>query len=83
TPASVRFLGRRVYVAMALMLISPPAGSAARDVAVRAVPLPEVVIEALKQALLPLWGGDAAVVRPEGEVFCRAKVSSRCNIGVA
>jgi hypothetical protein len=29
TPVSVRFLGRRVYVAMALMLVSPPAGSAA------------------------------------------------------
>jgi hypothetical protein len=29
TPASVRFLGRRLYVAMALMLVSPPAGSAA------------------------------------------------------
>lgn len=30
TPASVRFLGRRVYVAVALMLMSSPAGSAAR-----------------------------------------------------
>ncbi len=30
TPASVRFLGRRVYVAVALMLISPRAGYAAR-----------------------------------------------------
>lgn len=29
TPASVRFLGRRVYVAVALMLISPPGGCAA------------------------------------------------------
>jgi hypothetical protein len=29
TPASVRFLGRRVYVAVMLMLVSPPAGSAA------------------------------------------------------
>jgi len=29
TPASVRFLGRRVYVAVTLMLVSPPAGSAA------------------------------------------------------
>lgn len=29
TPESVRFLGRRVYVAMALMLLCPPAGSAA------------------------------------------------------
>ena len=29
TPVSVRFLGRRVYVAVMLMLISPPAGSAA------------------------------------------------------
>ncbi|MGH8269805.1 MAG: hypothetical protein ACRES1_07045 [Steroidobacteraceae bacterium] len=29
----MRFLGRRVYVAMALMLISPPAGSAARALA--------------------------------------------------
>ena len=29
TPASVRFLGRRVYVAVALMLLSPPAGSTA------------------------------------------------------
>ncbi len=30
TPASVRFLGRRVYVAVMLMLASPPAGSARR-----------------------------------------------------
>ena len=30
TPASVRFFGRRVYVAVALMLASPPAGCAAR-----------------------------------------------------
>ena len=30
TPASVRFFGRRVYVAVALMLVSPPAGYAAR-----------------------------------------------------
>ena len=30
TPASVRFLGRRVYVAVALMLLSPPVGCAAR-----------------------------------------------------
>lgn len=29
TPESVRFLGRRVYVAMALMLLCPPGGSAA------------------------------------------------------
>ncbi len=29
TPASVRFLGRRVYVAVMLMLISPPVGRAA------------------------------------------------------
>ena len=29
TPDSVRFLGRRVYVAVALMLLAPPAGSAA------------------------------------------------------
>jgi hypothetical protein len=29
TPASVRFLSRRIYVAVALMLVSPPAGSAA------------------------------------------------------
>lgn len=29
TPTSVRFFGRRVYVAVALMLISPPAGSSA------------------------------------------------------
>ncbi len=28
TPASVRFLGRRVYVAVKLMLLSPPAGHA-------------------------------------------------------
>ena len=33
TPASVRFLARRVYVAVALMLISPPAGAAARALA--------------------------------------------------
>jgi hypothetical protein len=32
TPASVRFLGRRVYVAMRLMLVSPSADSAARAV---------------------------------------------------
>jgi hypothetical protein len=32
TPASVRFLGRRVYVAVVLMLVSPPAGSASRTV---------------------------------------------------
>jgi hypothetical protein len=30
TPQSVRFLGRRVYVAVMLMLVSPPSGSAAR-----------------------------------------------------
>jgi len=30
TPGSVRFLGRRVYVAIALTLVSPPAGYAAR-----------------------------------------------------
>ena len=30
TPASVRFFGRRVYVAVALMLVSPPVGYAAR-----------------------------------------------------
>jgi hypothetical protein len=30
TPASVRFLGRRVYVAVALMLVSRPASGAAR-----------------------------------------------------
>lgn len=30
TSASVRFLGRRVYVAVALMLVSPPGGSSAR-----------------------------------------------------
>ena len=29
TPASVRFLGRRVYVAVMLMLVSPPTGAAA------------------------------------------------------
>ncbi len=29
TPGSVRFLGRRVYVAVMLMLVSPPTGSAA------------------------------------------------------
>jgi hypothetical protein len=29
TPASVRFLGRRIYVAMALMLVCPPGGCAA------------------------------------------------------
>lgn len=33
TPASVRFLGRRVYVAVALMLMSSPAGSVARALA--------------------------------------------------
>ena len=30
TPVSVRFFGRRVYVAVALMLVSPPAGYATR-----------------------------------------------------
>jgi hypothetical protein len=30
TPASVRFLGRRVYVAVMLMLLSPPGGASAR-----------------------------------------------------
>jgi hypothetical protein len=33
TPASVRFLGRRVYVAVMLMLCSAPGGSAARGIA--------------------------------------------------
>lgn len=33
TPVSVRFLGRRVYVAMALMLVSPPARSVAGGLA--------------------------------------------------
>lgn len=32
TPASVRFLGRRVYVAVMLMLVSPPGGTAWRAV---------------------------------------------------
>jgi len=32
TPASVRFLGRRVYVAVVLMLVSPQASSASRTV---------------------------------------------------
>lgn len=32
TPASVRFLGRRVYVAVMLMLLSPPGGCASRTV---------------------------------------------------
>lgn len=32
TPASVRFLGRRVYVAVMLMLVSPPAGQACFEV---------------------------------------------------
>jgi hypothetical protein len=32
TPASVRFLGRRVYVAVMLMLVSPPGGTAGRAV---------------------------------------------------
>lgn len=31
TSASVRFLGRRVYVAVVLMLVSPPHGTAARQ----------------------------------------------------
>jgi hypothetical protein len=40
TPASVRFLGRRVYVAVMLMLVSPPAGSAAGALAgLMAVPV--------------------------------------------
>ena len=40
TPASVRFLGRRVYVAVMLMLVSPPAGSAAGTLAcLMAVPV--------------------------------------------
>ncbi len=33
TPASVRFLGRRVYVAVMLMLFSPPGGCAAHALA--------------------------------------------------
>jgi hypothetical protein len=33
TPASVRFLSRRVYVAVALILLSPPGGSAAHALA--------------------------------------------------
>jgi len=32
TPASVRFLGRRVYVAVRLMLVSPSAGASARSI---------------------------------------------------
>jgi hypothetical protein len=32
TPASVRFLGRRVYVAVMLMLVSPPTSSVSRTV---------------------------------------------------
>lgn len=40
TPTSVRFLGRRVYVAVVLMLGSPPAGSAAGALAgLMAVPV--------------------------------------------
>jgi hypothetical protein len=40
TPTSVRFLGRRVYVAVMLMLVSPPAGSAAGALAgLMAVPV--------------------------------------------
>lgn len=40
TPASVRFLGRRVYVAVMLMLASPPAGRSVRALADRmAVPV--------------------------------------------
>ena len=35
TPASVRFLGRRVYVALVLMLVSPQGGFAARAVSDR------------------------------------------------
>jgi hypothetical protein len=31
TPASVRFLGRRVYLAVVLTLVSPPGGAAARQ----------------------------------------------------
>ena len=43
TPASVRFLGRRVYVAVMLMLVSPPAGSAAGALAgLMAVPVSTV-----------------------------------------
>jgi len=33
TPASVRFLGRRVYVAVMLMLFSPPAAFLSREIA--------------------------------------------------
>jgi hypothetical protein len=33
TPASVRFLGRRVYLAVVLTLVSPPGGSAAQRLA--------------------------------------------------
>jgi hypothetical protein len=40
TPTSVRFLGRRVYVAVMLMLVSPPEGSAAGALAgLMAVPV--------------------------------------------
>lgn len=40
TPASVRFLGRRVYVAVALTLVSPRGGSAARELCERlAIPV--------------------------------------------
>lgn len=40
TPASVRFLGRRVYVAVRLMVVSPPDGSAAEALAqLMAVPV--------------------------------------------
>jgi hypothetical protein len=31
TPASVRFLGRRVYLAVVLMLVSPPGGAQGRE----------------------------------------------------
>ena len=35
TPASVRFLGRRVYVAVMLMVVSPAAGASARSLGER------------------------------------------------
>lgn len=35
TPASVRFLGRRVYVAVMLMLVSPSTGASARNLGER------------------------------------------------
>src|SRR5450755_3767542 len=50
TSPSVRFSGRRVYLAVALMLVSPPGGSPGRELCERF--MPPVVPERLPQSLL-------------------------------